>query len=419
MTRLFPGWRVVADAGCGIAFGSVIFVNAAFPQLAAVWGHDFNWSQPQLAKAASIYLLMQMVASPIIGWFLDRWGSRKVACASIAMLALVLLAVSRLTDSLLQMYVTFALLGLLTAGTNVVSYARAISLWFDRKRGLALGLAASSQAVGAVLLPLVAARLIATSGWSSAVVALAVFELVVCLPLVALLVKDSPVPFGLLPDGAETSADARAAVVFGPTPREIARSPIFWKLVIAFVAMGLTFYAISINIVYILTRTASMPVQQIATVQAIGGAAVLLGRLGFGYLLDKLHAPLVAVLAIAMTAAGTLLYANATATMPIILAALLIGASVGGESDLMPYLAGRYFGTRSLSTVFGWFLAAFFVGGAIGPSLFAGFADAQGSVPNALYGLLALQLLPLAVFLTLGRYPVFGHASSTLETQPS
>ena len=44
-----------------------------------------------------------------------------------------------------------------------------------------------------------------------------------CLPLVALLVKDSPVPFGLLPDGAETSADARAAVVFGPTPREIAR----------------------------------------------------------------------------------------------------------------------------------------------------------------------------------------------------
>lgn len=419
MTRMFPGWRVVAGAGCGIAFGSVIFVNAAFPQLAAVWGHDFNWSQPQLAKAASIYLLMQMVASPIIGWFLDRWGSRKVACASIAMLAVVLLAVSRLTDSLLQMYVTFALLGLLTAGTNVVSYARAISLWFDRKRGLALGLAASSQAVGAVLLPLVAARLIATSGWSSAVIALAVFELVVCLPLVALLVKDSPVPFGLLPDGAETSADARAAVVFGPTPREIARSPIFWKLVIAFVAMGLTFYAISINIVYILTRTASMPVQQIATVQAIGGAAVLLGRLGFGYLLDKLHAPLVAVLAIAMTAVGALLYANATATMPIILAALLVGASVGGESDLMPYLAGRYFGTRSLSTVFGWFLAAFFIGGAIGPSLFAGFADAQGSVPNALYGLLALQLLPLAVFLTLGRYPVFGHASSTLETQPS
>ena len=46
----------------------------------------------------------------------------------------------------------------------MVSYARAISLWFDRKRGLALGLAASSQAVGAVLLPLVAARLIATSG---------------------------------------------------------------------------------------------------------------------------------------------------------------------------------------------------------------------------------------------------------------
>lgn len=53
---IFPGWWVVAGSAVGISFGSVIFVNGAFAQLANAWGHEFGWDQSQLAKAATIFL---------------------------------------------------------------------------------------------------------------------------------------------------------------------------------------------------------------------------------------------------------------------------------------------------------------------------------------------------------------------------
>ena len=401
---IFPGWRVVAGSGFGIAFGSAVISTAAFPQLASAWSHSFGWSQPALAQAATIFLLLQTVTLPVFGWLLDRYGSRRVACTSIVLFALALLALARIGDTLTQLYAAYALVGLVSAGTNVISYARAISLWFDRKRGLALGLAAASQAVGGVLVPLLTARIIAASGWSNAVLALAAVELVVSLPLVWLLVRNSPAPYGLRSDGASAPAgDAAPAVLAGPPPRQIIRSPEFWKIALCFIAMGLTTYAILINFVYILEQSAGMTALEASKVQATAGAAVLLGRIGFGWLLDRLPGAVVGLLALALAGLGIATLAAAPAWA--LVGALLLGCSIGGESDLMPYLAGRYFGTRSVSSVFGWFLSLFFVGASIGPVAFASIAAEQHSVAAALYGLLALQLLPALVFLTLGRYP--------------
>jgi MFS family permease len=289
----------------------------------------------------------------------------------------------------------------------VVSYARALSLWFDRRRGLALGLAAGSQAVGAVLIPILAARIVAAAGWSTALLTLAAFELVVCLPLVALLVKDSPVPYGLLPDGVPSDGKraVTVAALVGPTGGEIIRSATFWKFALSFAVMGLCAYAISINIVFILSKTAGLSPAEVATVQAVSGAAVLLGRVGTGWLLDKLHGPWVGILTLVVALIGIAIYATSSAPAVIMAGAVLLGFSIGGESDLMPFLASRYFGTRSLSTVFGWFLAAFFVGAAIGPISFATIATTQGSALLPLWLLAALQLIPATLFLSLPRYP--------------
>ncbi|HEY4065575.1 MAG TPA: MFS transporter [Burkholderiaceae bacterium] len=402
-STIFPGWRVVVGSGFGIAFGSAIFASAAFSQLANAWGHSFGWSQPELTKAATIFLLLQTLTYPVFGWLLDRWGSRQVASASIVLFAVALLALSRIENSLTQLYAAFALIGLVSAGTNVVSYARAISLWFNRKRGLALGLAASSQAIGAVIVPLLTAAIIAGSGWSSAVLTYAAIQLVVCLPLVWSLVRNSPVPYGLRADGVQAAGAVTDQVLVGPTRGAIIRSPTFWKLAVCFMVMGLTAYAILINVVFILNQTAGLSPAEVAKVQSIAGAAVLLGRIGFGWLLDRLHGPWVGVILVVVSALGIAIYAGAPGI--VIVGGLLLGCSIGGESDLMPYLASRYFGTRSLSSVFGWFLSLFFVGAAIGPVAFASIAAAQHSVAFPMYLLVALQIVPVLVFLTLGRYP--------------
>lgn len=376
-------------------------MGAGFALLASAWARQFGWTQPDLAKAAAIFLLVQMAMYPVCGWMLDRWGSRKVATGSIALFAISLILLSQIGNSLTQMYLAFGLVSLVSAGTNVVSYARAIALWFDRRRGLALGLAASAQAVGSFLIPILAQKIIAQSGWSAALLWLAAVELLICLPLVALLVKDSPQD-GAQP--AETVASAKREAA-GMDVRDIVRTATFWKLAGCFAIMGLSLYAIAANIAFILAETAGMTLADVAMIQAVSGFSVLLGRIGFGYLLDKLQAPVVGILTVTLAAACFGLYATATAPALIFVAAAIGGIAVGGETDLMPYLASRYFGTRAVSKTFGWFLFAFFVGAAIGPVAFAQLSAAHGGAVVPLFLLAALQLIPAALFLSLGRYP--------------
>ncbi|WP_342722332.1 MFS transporter [Bradyrhizobium sp. B097] len=405
-TPYFPGWNVVAGSGVGIAFGSLPFFAAGFALLAGAMAKDFGWSQPEVAKAASIFLLLQMVAYPFCGWLLDRWGSRTFAVTSIALFAASVLVLSRIDGSLLQFYLAFALIGIVSAGTNVVSYARAVALWFNRKRGLALGIAASGQALGSFVIPILAHRLISTHGWSFALVAMAAFELVICLPLVALLVKDSPKPFGLLPDGASSAQapGASAPADDGKTVGEIVRTGVFWKLAICFAVMGMSFYAIAPNIVYILTKKAGMSLADVAEVQAASGIAVLFGRIGFGYLLDRVHAPFVGIVALALTSICAMTYATTSIPALIIVAAVLSGLAIGGDTDLMPYLASRYFGTAAVSRIFGWFLFAFFLGAAIGPVAFAQSSATFGGSDIPLMLLAALQIIPALLFISIGRY---------------
>jgi sugar phosphate permease len=417
----FPGWNVVIGSGVGISFGSVPIFAAGFALLASAMAKDFGWTQPDVAKAATIFLLLQTLTYPLCGWPLDRWGSRRFAVVSILMLAVSLAVLSQINGTLTQFYLAFALMGATTAGTNVVSYARAIALWFNRKRGLALGLAASAQAVGSFLIPIFAQKLIAQVGWSHTLLVLAVFELVVCLPLVALLIKDSPKPYGLLPDGDAPSVEAVAnnANEDGMTVGEIIRTTTFWKLAFCFAIMGMTFYAIVPNIAYILTKQAGMSMADVAKIQAVSGISVLFGRIGFGYLLDRVHAPVVAIIALLLSAISATIYATTPTPALIVAASILGGFAIGGESDLMPYLASRYFGTRAVSRIFGWFLFAFFLGASVGPLAFAQISAAYGTASVPLLMLAALQIVPAVLFLSLGRYrpelngkPVAGAAAA-------
>ena len=403
--RLFPGWQVVAGSAVGISFGSVPMFASGFALLAAAMATEFGWNQPQVQLAATLFLLLQTIAYPICGFPLDRVGSRKFAVASIVAFAVTLAILSQIGSSLTGFYLAFALIGILTAGTNVLPYARAIALWFNRRRGIALGIAASSQAVGSFLIPVLAQRTIARFGWSGALLALAAFELVVCLSLVALLVKDSPAPYGLKPDGGAATDASSVTLPTQKSLKEMVATATFWKLAISFAAMGMTFYAIAPNIVYILSKSAGMTRPQIAQVLTASGIAVLFGRIVIGYLLDKIHAPVVGALTLIFTACSAATYALTANPIFITLAAIAGGFAIGGETDLMPYLASRYFGARAVPKIFGWFLFAFFMGATVAPLSFAKLSVAYGGASTPLFMLVALQIVPLALFLSLGRYP--------------
>ncbi len=273
-----------------------------------------------------------------------------------------------------------------------------ISTWFDRHRGLAIGLTASSQAIGLVTIPLATQRLMEAQGWPGPLLALGCFELLVCLPAVWLLVKErSAAP------GVPTPRPA------GPQWADILRSSVFWRILACISLEGLAIYAILPNTVLILGQTAGLGAHDIAEVVSLAGAAFLVGRIGFGALLDRMQARWLFILLLGLLACGLLCYAFAGSINMVRAGAFLLGAAGGGQSDLMPYVASRYFGARSVSTVFVLLLLGFFAGAAAGPVLFVSAAEAVGVV-GALVALAALQVVPAAVFATLRNYPSLGPA---------
>ena len=164
---------------------------------------------------------------------------------------------------------------------------------------------------------------------------------------------------------------------------------------------GATFYAISTNLAYIVrTATDGDPVRM-SRLLAIGGFAVVFGRFIFGYLLDVMNPALVAVTLFSMCMVFLALDAWGQNYEMLLIAAFISGLVGGGESDLMPYLAGRAFGQRSLSKVLGLFFLAFFMGAAIGPISFAQASQAFGGTTTPLLFLCAMQLVPITIFVRL------------------
>ena len=86
-----------------------------------------------------------------------------------------------------------------------------------------------------------------------------------------------------------------------------------------------------------------------------------------------------------------------------VLAAALIGFGIGGETDVAPYLLSRYFGLRSISTLYGFTWTALGLSGAVGPVLMGRAFDATGSYESVLVQLALVTLGAGALMLALPR----------------
>src|SRR5262249_44156011 len=127
----------------------------------------------------------------------------------------------------------YAALGAVSSATTSVPYGVVVSRWFNRRRGLALGLMMAGLGVGAIVAPPVVQSLIAAYGWRAAFAIAGGVILLASMPIVGLFLKETPQWMELLPDGEAvlTSAPAQPE---GLSWRQIRTSPTFWLMIAAF-----------------------------------------------------------------------------------------------------------------------------------------------------------------------------------------
>jgi len=136
---VFYGWWVALTAAAGLFLGVIPIVVFSFGLFLGPITRDFHAGRGAVSFAYTLFSLIQAMSVPFAGWLMDRFGARSVILPSMVLGSFVLLLIPFWSGSLLQFYVFFGTLGFLAAGAGTVAFAKVISRWFDRHRGLALG----------------------------------------------------------------------------------------------------------------------------------------------------------------------------------------------------------------------------------------------------------------------------------------
>jgi MFS family permease len=324
--------------------------------------------------------------------------------------------------SLWQLYLFFIILGTaMASGPAPVPYGVVISHWFNRHRGLALALSMMGIGIGSVVVPMVAQRLISMFGWRSAFAIFGGAVLLMPLPVIAALLQNNPAQRGLRPDGDGQNQ-------LSPLPpqqkqslpwRDIWHSPTFWVLICIFSLTGASVHGVVLHLSAILTD-GGVTAERAAMATSLVGAAVIVGRLGSGYLLDRFFAPRVTILFYSFTAVGIAMLCTGIHGNLALVASFLAGLGMGAEVESMGYMMSRYFGLTAFGTAYGFAFGAYMVSGSAGVLLMGAGYDRFHSYTVPLAGLLVAMVLALILLARLGgyRYGVEAEGNQAIDPIP-
>ena len=403
--RIFYGWVIVFTAGVGLLLGYAPVFVYSFSVFIKSLARDFHTSRTSISFAFTLANVMQSVGAPLIGRLVDRFGAHKVIVPSTVIFGLVIISFKYFSTSLWQLYAFFIVIGLIGTGTAPVPYGIVVSRWFDRRRGLALGLMMMGLSSGAILMPPIAQHLIILFGWRTAYAIVGFVVLAISVPVVGIFLKDSPEKMGLQPDGepdlntGSTERKNEQGVNWSVARRE----PTFWFLASAFFLLGASVHACVIHLVPMLTDR-GISVERAAFASSLLGVALLIGRVFTGYFLDRFFGPYVAMLLFSGVAVGISLFLTGAGGSLPLLAVFLVGLGMGAEADIIAYLTSRYFGLRSFGEIYGYLFATFTLAGALGPVLMGVGFDHLGSYRAPLLFFLAATLVATALLSRLGPY---------------
>ena len=372
-TGFFFGWWVVfASAAIVFLTGGTFFYG--FGALFNPIVNEFGWSRASVSFAFSLRSEVGGLAAPVVGFAVDRVGSRRLMVVGVALVAIGFVLLSRI-ESLWAFYGAVVVIAIGMSATGGPVGMVAIAHWFQRQRGRALAVMTVGAGASGVMV-LVLAALISAVGWRDALVIMAAVQLVVCIPL-ALSVRNRPEDMGLRPDGEpfeRIGGEERTrppAAAEGMTAREALRSGTFWKMAIAGGLTNLGVIAIVVHQIPFFTSSVGLSEGLAAASVTAMTLLSLLGRLGFGYLADTMDKRHVTAACYAITGLALLLYASVYEAWQILYVLPVFALGFGGSIPVRPAFQAEYFGLKAFGAIQGLAFTIATLGGLLGP-VFAG-----------------------------------------------
>ncbi len=357
--KFFYGWVIVAvmaaTGAVSMGMGSLnfgLFIKPMGDEL-GIGRAAFGWAQTARQGASS-------ATSPLIGWLLDRYGSRVMLPVAALATGGALIGLAYVTSAwhLVVLFVVMGLVGMSGPGALVTTVP--VLKWFVRNRGKAVAFVGLGIPVGALVFIPLTQVLINEIGWRGAWIVLAIIGLVVIIPLGAIFVRRQPEDVGLVPDGdaPDVGKDGDGGGVrtvvdeVSWTVREAVRTTTLWRLVIVFSMVQLATGTVALHrIAAFMDRGMDPTLISFATAfdaVAAGGSTFM-----FGMLVQWVPARFLGALGFSMLAGASVLTIYAT-NLPIMFISMAIfGVGIGGMMFLNNYIWADYFGRGSVGGIRG------------------------------------------------------------------
>jgi MFS family permease len=290
-SKIFYGWIIVAVGLISMTFW--FGIRASFSVFYAPLIEEFHWNRGESAGVQSVALLTYTFLAPVVGSLIDRFGPRRVIVPGILVFCLGLVLSSYL-NSLFEFYLFYGIvMGSGITCIGIVSYSAILAHWFEKRRGLASGIAVSGMGLGTFLFVPLSQYLISVHGWRATFLIQSALALVILLPLNFFWLRHKPSDINLLPDGRMGGPSDNPGS--GPSRTEkndvpigrILRKASFWFLLLfpAFAVVGV--YVVLVHNVRFLIDKGISPMTA-ALIFAVAGGISSFFRIFWGYVSDRI-----------------------------------------------------------------------------------------------------------------------------------
>jgi len=399
--KIFYGWVIVAAAlvifcvHSGIRFSFGVF----FKSLQG----DFDLTRAATSGVFSAYMGLSAVFGIISGWAVDKYGPRLVVGVMGVFMGLSLLITSQ-SNSFWQLFLSYSLLLAVGTGGIIPVMISTVSRWFEKKRGIALGIATSGSGLGVLVVAPFAAYLITNFSWriSYIIIGLIAWLLVISM---AMLLRRDPGEIGLLPDGDNLNAGAKLpdrdenTQLTGLSLPQALRTRNFWLILSIWLLFGACASLILTHVVPYATDIGISFIEAATILSVISGFNIL-SRLLVGRISDTIGRKIPGIVC-AMLGIGALVWLIWSHNLLMFyLFAIAFGFYFGGLGVSSLAMAGDFFRGPSLGKIIGVMEVGFVTGSAIGSVLGGYIFDVTGSYIVA-FVIGAVAILMTGLFVSL------------------
>jgi MFS family permease len=292
------------------------------------------------------------------------------------------------------------LLGLLGTSATFAPLVADTSLWFTRRRGIALGICMSGNYVAGAVWPPVIQHFIETDGWRAAYIGIGVFCLLTMLPL-ALVYRRRPPALAPQPVPAAAAAPAaRAAAQQSERPLGLSPGTLQLLLCVAGVACCVAMSMPQVHIVAYcgdLGFGAARGAQMLSVMLGMG----IVSRLVSGWMSDHIGGLYTLLVGSVLQGVALLMFLWADGVASLFLVSAMFGLFQGGIVPSYALIVREYFTPAEAGARVGAVLMATLFGMALGGWMSGAIFDASGSYRAAFVNGIAWNLLNVGIVLYL------------------